>query len=60
MSPLRRAECFERRANPERVVPGTATSWWNSLGEIGNPWRDLDGLVCPNHRSVAILAEEGV
>jgi hypothetical protein len=30
MSPLRRTERSERQLNPERVVPRTATSSWNS------------------------------
>jgi hypothetical protein len=45
MSPLRRAERFERPVNPARVVPGMATSRWNSASESRNPWRGLDGLV---------------
>jgi len=47
--PLRRAKRSERPVNPERVVRGTATS--RGTAEMRrNPWRGLDGLVCPNHR----------
>jgi hypothetical protein len=33
MSPLRRTERSEKPINPERVVPGMATSPWNSCGD---------------------------
>jgi hypothetical protein len=48
IAPLRRAKRFERPVNPARVVLGMATSR-GTVETSRNPWRGLDGLVCPNH-----------